>query len=337
MTRSKFALLGAYALSSLLCGCVEDTSSLTGGGTSEPVAVGGVSSGNSGAGGVTSAGAAGMPTEMNAGSAGVTAAGGSAGTAGSAGAGAAGSGGIGGASGGAAGSAGSAGSPPVCKPTGAEICNGIDDDCNGHVDEGCPGGVAWSLDKDRPTLGDSPGGSYFGDQCDAGEVLTGIEAAFGSWLDQMRGVCSKVEVKPDMSKTPYVYGVLLTNPHALTPHPGTTTSNVLPLSCPAGRVLVGTRLAQQNYNDGTTTSVVIPRVWITCADLILKAGSSGYSVDWVNASEIGPVSGSYANNTAWFESDIAPQAQIPVRLIGSSGDWVDRVGFAVGKFSVVLN
>ena len=47
--------------------------------------------------------------------------------------------------------------PAVCVPSGAEICNGIDDDCDDVIDEGCPGALSWVAGNDCTLLGRSNG------------------------------------------------------------------------------------------------------------------------------------------------------------------------------------
>jgi hypothetical protein len=324
---NRLALVSTLGLSASFVGCAVDVSSLTQG---YPAGVAGSERDTAGSAGALTA-SGGSLAQSGAGQGGQAAAGAPVGSVGGTTSASSGSGGSAGALA-SAGAAGSAGSAPTCVSMGPEVCNGRDDNCDGTVDEGCPATLAWTLQQDRPQLGDSTGGSYFGEQCAAGEVLTGIKAAFGLWLDQLTGVCSSFEVKPDTSKTPYTYQVLLSSARDLSPHPETTSSAVAPLSCPENQALVGLRIAQQTSN----ASTVIPRIWISCAALTLSKGASGYGVAWQSAAEIGPLSGSYANDTAWFEQDTAPTTQAPVRLIGASGFWVDRTGFATGTLSVVL-
>ncbi len=321
--RNAWSWLGACVVSPALVACVVDVSSLTSGhaaggsagdaaGSGGDIQLGGASPANVAGGGGASAGASASP----AGTAGQTNVGGS-----SAG----------------GGSTGAAGAAPVCvKHT--EICNGLDDDCNGVIDDGCPSALAWTIQGDRPQLGDSTGGSLFGDQCDAGEVLTGLKTAFGQWLDQVRGVCSRMAITADTSKSPFSYKVELNGARELLPHPETTTSAMGELNCPTNQALVGLRVSEQP-SDPTlaASSIVLPRIWISCAALTLKGQPGSYTVDWQAPIEFGPLSGAVANDTAWFAKDATPAPQVPVRLTGSSGLWVDRVGLATGSLQVVLH
>ena len=84
------------------------------------------------------------------------------------------------------GAGGAAPSPTPCVATGAETCNAKDDDCNGIVDDGCPGGVTTTFDHDLQLLGDSSSGTAFTDDCNDGEVLSGsVQVRTGALLSQI--------------------------------------------------------------------------------------------------------------------------------------------------------
>jgi hypothetical protein len=95
----------------------------------------GATSGASGVGGAVSGGSGGMSPNGGAGGAGAGGAGAGGAGAGGAGAGGAGAGGAGAGGAGAGGAGGSSGCAPGMS-AGPESCNGIDDDCNGNIDEG---------------------------------------------------------------------------------------------------------------------------------------------------------------------------------------------------------
>ena len=315
-TLPAFALLFA----NLLPGCIADVSSLTrgapagGAGTPDPppsAGEGGVSDGGS-----RVAGSGGQPHQGSQGGALANVAGGAGGAAGA--------------------MSNFPGGASSCVSSSAEICDGRDNNCDGNTDEGCPAGLAWTLEPDRPQLGDSAGGSFFGEQCDPGEVLTGIKAGVDKWVVQLTGVCSSFEVRPESGQTPYKYQVALSLPRDTKAHPDSTDVSVLELSCPSNQAMVGMRISQQKYSDATSY-VVIPRIWINCAQLVISEEASGYSVAWQGAVEFGPLSGVYANGTAWFEKDLVPTTEVPVRLTGGAGGWLDRAGLATGKLKVLTN
>jgi hypothetical protein len=237
---------------------------------------------------------------------------------------------------GGAGGAGGEPSPTPCVATGAEMCNGSDDDCNGVVDDGCPSGVTTTFEQDLPLLGDSTGGSAFTDDCKDGETLGGVEVTVGAFLSQIRGICSalSLELSPNAAQG---YRVKLTGERRLSGHPATSLDTPVNLWCPQDEALVGLRLAQQGYDFGNgDVRPVITRVWATCAKLVLVDHNGKLAITWQGAKELAPASGSYANGTAWLVSSIAPDGSVGSRLLGASGSWVDRVGFGVSRVDVVV-
>lgn len=234
-------------------------------------------------------------------------------------------------------SAGAGGAEPVpCVATGAETCNGSDDDCNGVVDDGCPSGITTTFAKDLPLLGDSPGGSAFTDDCGDGEVLAGVGVTMGAFLSQIHGLCRPLSLELTQNAE-HQYQVKLGDVRALQPHPGASPDWPTRLVCPNDDALVGIRLAQQYYtpSDGNAVAVT-SRIWLTCAKLVLKAHGDELAVSWEGAKELAPASGSIANGTAWFASSAAPEGLVGSRLLGTSGSWIDRVGFGVSELKVVL-
>src|SRR5262249_15559642 len=95
---------------------------------------------------------------------------------------------------------------PVCAS--AETCNGLDDNCNGTADEGCPSSITCEYSADRRLLGDSPGGSRSYDSfCDTTEILVGIRATMGSWLGDVQAICRAYSLGTDTSSKPYQYSI----------------------------------------------------------------------------------------------------------------------------------
>lgn len=238
------------------------------------------------------------------------------------------------AQGGAPASAGAGSSP--CESTGAESCNGVDDDCNGTVDDGCPSGLTAMFEHDLEHLGDSPGGEVFTEDCKHSEVLAGVEVAMGAFLSQARGICRSLSLEPS-DQAPHGYAVRLSNARKLAPHPQTSTDPLTSLDCPADEALVGVRISQQYVTvNGAGMTAIIPRVWLSCARLVLVEREGKLEVDWQGMKEIAPASGSLANGTAWFASAFAPQGTVASRLLGATGAWVDRIGFGVSRVEVIV-
>jgi hypothetical protein len=225
---------------------------------------------------------------------------------------------------------------PACVASGPESCNDRDDDCNGIVDDGCPGGISTTFDKDLALIGDSPGGTAFNDDCKDGEVLSGVSAATGAFLSQIQGICSAMSIAR-ATDAEGGYRISLGNPRPLAAHPETTSDTTTLLACPENEALVGMRIAQQHVTlEGGGVTTVSTRLWLTCAKLVLTTQDGKQAVVWQGAKETSPVSGSMADGTAWFAESKAPEGSVGSRLLGTSGAWVDRIGFGISRLGVVL-
>jgi hypothetical protein len=327
MTRPSRVLLCSIWL---FLGCMPELTGLQDGDMSEgPINIGGSSESDSGAGGSAAAGKS--PTSGGATSGGtanppLTVAGNTMG------------GGVtqGGSASAGQESGGSAGTPPACVPSGkAETCNGVDDDCNDVIDDGCPGGISTTYVKDLELIGDSYGGSPFTEDCNAGEVLGGVSFAVGGYITQIKGVCYSLELRPN-SNADQGYEVSLVKPRELPPHPATTSDPIKALTCSPGEIVVGLRLSQQRLDFNGTEGIITPRAWLTCARLVLQKVESGLKVAWEGPKEIGPVSGGLANEyTNWFVETKVTAPLVASRLRGQSGSFIDRAGFGVSELKVV--
>jgi len=216
-----------------------------------------------------------------------------------------------------------------------EVCNGLDDNCNGIIDEGCPIALSIGAPAGQVVLGASTGGMNFDDACGQDEVLAGLEALAGAWLDHVRGVCRHFELAVDKTAPRYRYRLKSSGTtRALALHPTTTTTpNLTAFVCPDDRVMVGLRVSQQAYS----TFLVMPKIWVICAELTFDTDTGDAPRgSWQNAFELGPLSGYYVSDAG--ESVLASNApegrSVPVKLVGSSGDWMDRIGYGLAELSV---
>jgi hypothetical protein len=214
------------------------------------------------------------------------------------------------------------------------VCDGEDDDCNGVVDDGCPSGVSTVFAQDMEELGDSTGGSKFADDCADGAVLAGIQVGMAGYLRQVKGVCRKLQLERSAG-APSGYIVKLVADAELAPHPPTTDSPISQTMCNENETLVGLRISQQYtaMPDGSMLAV-IPQVTLFCAKLTVAKEGDAYSMNWEGKRAMAPVTGSDANDTAWFAETAIPAGSVATRLAGASGAWIDRL--ALGVSNVVI-
>ena len=247
-----------------------------------------------------------------------------------------------GGSGGTAGSAGyamtGAGAPP-CVPS-PEVCNGRDDNCDQKIDEGCPSGFYWQAATERALIGDSQQGTEFSDTCAGDEVLVGFQVTAGDWVEQVTGVCRKLVVVADETKTPFEYSLQLGVSRALSPHPSTASGAITDLTCPNGGILVGLRLSQLAVPPPLPTGTMVPTLYASCVTPVVTWSAGVSSISGQGLIEIGPAAGSISMDQsfgqAWYEHDDVASPTFVVGLHGYVSAWLDRLGMEEATLGIEL-
>ncbi len=126
----------------------------------------------------------------------------------------------------------------------AEVCNGLDDDCDGTSDDGCPlDGAALGTAQRRapsPVLGSLTlsGAVTFTHACPEGQAVVAFTGNYGSGIDSLGVRCGGLRIREDRSVRPYRYELLATAGPALAPRGGTgglVNGVEQRLSCPRAR------------------------------------------------------------------------------------------------------
>jgi hypothetical protein len=232
--------------------------------------------------------------------------------------------------------AGDAGAPPACIAQ-QEICNGLDDDCDGTIDNGCPSDLLRGNAIKETALGDSPGGSAFADVCANDELVVGLQVALRGYLDQTTALCQKYTLQVDTRGVPYQYSVGYGATEYLTSHPTSTDSALTPARCPDGTFLVGMHAYQQYLLLPTDPNPELTGISILCAQLSVDLTLASPVLDWTTAVEVGPFLGTnYDSTKATLKTDLLDMGRVVVGIHGSAGPWIDTVGLTSSSVQVLL-
>jgi hypothetical protein len=235
-----------------------------------------------------------------------------------------------------AGDAGAAGAPAACVAQ-PEICNGLDDDCDGAVDNGCPASFLRGSTVHEPVVGDSTGGSSFADLCANDELVVGVQLGMHDFLGQVTAICQKYTLEVNTRVAPYVYSVAVGATHNLASHPSSTDNAISQLNCAAGSFLVGLHAEQQSGLVANNSSPELTSVSILCAVPTVDATLASPVLDWTNTVEVGPVYGvEYDSTKAMLRTNLLAINRFTVGLHGASGLWVDNIGMTSSSIQVLL-
>jgi hypothetical protein len=140
-----------------------------------------------------------------------------------------------------------AGPERSCQPV-AEVCNGLDEDCDGVADDGCPlSGTLLRTDSrspPSPVLGSLslPRAMTFTDGCPPGQVIVGFTGNYGSGIDSLGIRCGELQVSEDRSVRPYRYQLQVAAGASFPPRGGAgglANGVDARMRCPPGEVVVG--------------------------------------------------------------------------------------------------
>ncbi|MDP3275494.1 MAG: hypothetical protein Q8Q09_09890 [Deltaproteobacteria bacterium] len=135
---------------------------------------------------------------------------------------------------------------PIDRCAAVEVCNDLDDTCNGVIDEGCPRAITVSM---PPRFGSFSKGAATGNnpQSVAGrnEVLVGFYGRKGGVIDQLGAVTAPLSIVVDTTVTPFVFNVRVGASNDLPAYGGRGGSGFR-AQCPTDTVLTTLRVQHRN-------------------------------------------------------------------------------------------
>jgi len=211
-------------------------------------------------------------------------------------------------------------------PSQPEICDGVDNDCAGVVDDGCPNAVDVSAPMYglHEIYGNEVGGAAFDDNCPAGEAVHRVTGNVGGNIDRLGAVCAALVVTPNMAGIPYTYSITAGATTLLPLHGGNVTTP-FDLACPANEFVVGL--------SGEASLGGLHDVTIHCAALTVSGVPGSFTVSHgavttltADGSNVGP---------GFSDQLTAPSVVTAIR--GRAGAWVDALGLGESDVTTLLN
>ena len=125
------------------------------------------------------------------------------------------------------------------RPGALELCNAVDEDCNGAPRNGCPsssesfGSLAYSVYYGGTT------GTAFTDTCPSGEVLIGFTLRSAALVDQITPICRPVQIVESSGSPEYSYRLRWTGADDVQTAHGGTGGAVSLERCPTDEMVIG--------------------------------------------------------------------------------------------------
>lgn len=204
-----------------------------------------------------------------------------------------------------------------------EICNGVDDDCDGTVDNGCPASINVTTPESTLTgYGNVSGGTAASDTCPAGSALVGINVRTNAYLRQIQGICAPITVVENTSATPYTYTIGSGTETTLTVR-GPNSGGSSTAKCPAGSFVV--RVAARS-------GALVDQLTLGCAPLTIAGSPGSFTLSRGTITDLAAVGGSGGTAQA---ASTCTGTQVVNKLNVRTGDGLDYVQLACATPVVV--
>lgn len=219
----------------------------------------------------------------------------------------------------------------VCRMSGAcecpgavELCQGVDDDCSGTADEGCPTGLSTCCQSSAGAHGGTSGTAW-ADPCPTGAALVGIAGRADARLTQIQPICAAMIFDFDETRPEHTFFVRRGAFIYRTPH-GESGAASFEDVCPGDQVVVGVR---------GHAGARVDEVSLRCASLTIER-SAGF--DWgLRVSPVGTTTsrGSPGTESSAFVADCGPSSVV-TSLEGRASTRVDRLAVTCRRLQLDL-
>jgi hypothetical protein len=215
----------------------------------------------------------------------------------------------------------------------AEACNGVDDNCDGRVDEGCPTSFVLASGVASPAFGNSAGGTAYDGACPSGQVGIGVsitsQPGYGIYVVSLS--CGTISLQANSGAKPTAYSIAIGAGGTAGPFgmdfPSSKSDSY---TCPKGSMLSGLSGALNQPSPGED---FVGFITLRCSSLSVDGGPGTYHLDRV-AVETSPNLGAAIMGTA-FSFDCANN-QIFTGISGHAGSWIDQLAVRCGTPTLQL-
>jgi hypothetical protein len=202
-----------------------------------------------------------------------------------------------------------------------ELCDSLDNNCNGVVNDGCPTAISFVASANGPQYGGG-GGTAFSSPCIAGSALVGLAVRSGSEVDAVAARCAPITLTESTATNPYSYNAT-TGPVSTLTQYGGGGGSAYSNACAANQVVIGLNLRAAGRVDQVQ--------WI-CGTLAVTGAPGSLSVSRTPVA----TSPAYGGSGGDPYSYTCPDNQVVTGIFGRYGSRLDALGVICARPQLAL-